>query len=186
MFTGHSQRLGRVAFHPAGQLFGTASFDGTWRLWDIATGEALLEQEGHSRSVYALAFHPDGSLAASGGLDAYGASDSLISAITHDVEVALAMDLYKCCLHAYSGRVWDLRTGRSVMVLEGHVKGVLSTAFSPNGYQMATGSEDNTARIWDLRKRSCMYTIPAHQSSVSMVSRHTYDLMGRTFAHPQD
>ena len=69
---GHTQRLGRVAFHPQGSHFGTASFDGTWRLWDVATADCLLEQEGHSRAVYALAFHPDGSLAASGGLDAYG------------------------------------------------------------------------------------------------------------------
>ena len=55
------------------------------------------------------------------------------------------------------------------MVLEGHVKGLLATAFSSNGYHMATGSEDNTARVWDLRKRACLYTLPAHQSSVSMV-----------------
>lgn len=32
---------------------------------------------------------------------------------------------------------------------------------------MATGSEDNTCRIWDVRKRSCLYTIPAHMSLVS-------------------
>ena len=56
------------------------------------------------------------------------------------------------------------------MVLEGHVKGVLSTAFSPNGHHVATGSEDNTARVWDLRKRSCLYTLPAHQSTVAMVT----------------
>ena len=35
---------------------GTASFDQTWRLWDIETGECLQEQEGHSRAVYAVAF----------------------------------------------------------------------------------------------------------------------------------
>lgn len=56
------------------------------------------------------------------------------------------------------------------MVLEGHIKGVLATAFSPNGYQMATSSEDNTAKLWDMRKRSCLYTLPAHQSSVAHVS----------------
>jgi hypothetical protein len=50
----------------------TASFDMTWRLWDVETGAALLEQEGHSRPVYAVGFHPDGSLAASAGLDAFG------------------------------------------------------------------------------------------------------------------
>lgn len=75
--TGHTQRLGRVSFHPMGDHFGTASFDGTWRLWDISTGDTLLEQEGHSRAVYALAFHPDGSLAASGGLDAFGEKHNL-------------------------------------------------------------------------------------------------------------
>ena len=69
---GHTDRLGRVAIHPMGRHLGTASFDQTWRLWDLETGDCLLEQEGHSRSVYALAFQRDGALAASGGLDAVG------------------------------------------------------------------------------------------------------------------
>jgi WD40 repeat protein len=35
-----------------------------------------------------------------------------------------------------SGRIWDLRTGHSILALEGHVKTILSIDFSPNGYQM--------------------------------------------------
>jgi WD40 repeat protein len=35
------------------------------------------------------------------------------------------------------GRVWDLRTGRTAMVLDGHVEGILTMAFSPNGYALA-------------------------------------------------
>lgn len=31
------------------------------------------------------------------------------------------------------GRVWDLRTGRCVMFLEGHLKEVYAVNFSPNG-----------------------------------------------------
>ena len=31
------------------------------------------------------------------------------------------------------GRVWDLRTGRTAMVLDGHVQGLYAIAFSPNG-----------------------------------------------------
>ncbi len=69
---GHEERLGRLAFHPMGSHLGTASFDMTWRLWDLQTGQCLLEQEGHSRAVYALAFQQDGALAATGGLDAVG------------------------------------------------------------------------------------------------------------------
>jgi U4/U6 small nuclear ribonucleoprotein PRP4 len=38
------------------------------------------------------------------------------------------------CTHA--GRLWDLRSGHSIMVLEAHVKGILSIDFAPNGYQL--------------------------------------------------
>lgn len=31
------------------------------------------------------------------------------------------------------GRVWDIRTGRCIMFMEGHLKGVLSVDFSPSG-----------------------------------------------------
>ena len=30
-----------------------------------------------------------------------------------------------------------------------------------------TGSEDHTARVWDLRKRKVLYTLAAHSSLVS-------------------
>lgn len=64
--SGHTNRVGRVAFHPSGSYLGSASFDGTWRLWDVTTQKELMIQEGHSKEVYALAFQDDGALAASG------------------------------------------------------------------------------------------------------------------------
>ena len=70
---------------------------------------------------------------------------------------------------AVTGRVWDIRTGRSITALQGHVKGILSMDFSPDGYHLATGSEDHSCRIWDLRKRSCVYVLPAHRSLISQV-----------------
>lgn len=41
---GHADRLAKLAFHPGGRYLGTASFDHTWRLWDLETGEELLLQ----------------------------------------------------------------------------------------------------------------------------------------------
>jgi len=139
ILSGHTARVCRVAYHPSGKYVGSASFDGSWRLWDVKRGEEeLLLQEGHSKEVYAIEFQEDGSLACSGGLDAIG-------------------------------RVWDLRSGRTVMVLDGHVRDILSIDFSPNGYQVATGSNDDSVKIWDLRQLKCLSTIPAHRSAVSDV-----------------
>ena len=42
---GHTDRLARIAMHPMGEHLATASFDLTWRLWDLETGAAILEQE---------------------------------------------------------------------------------------------------------------------------------------------
>ena len=129
-----------------------------------------------------------------------------------------------------AGRLWDLRSGHSIMVLESHVKGILSMDFSPNGYQMCaapaalfyvlspcsvctkgncctvlpleslqclyqrqllhaharlavcpgrvTGSEDHTARVWDLRKRKSLYTLAAHSSLVSQACLPSCVLIG--------
>ncbi|KAI3981532.1 hypothetical protein MKX01_034923 [Papaver californicum] len=66
-------------------------------------------------------------------------------------------------------RVWDLRSGRSILTFEGHNKAVYGIGFSPNGYHLATGGEDNTCRIWDLRKKKSKYIIPAHSKQISQV-----------------
>jgi len=66
-------------------------------------------------------------------------------------------------------RVWDLRSGKSVQVLQGHVKQILALDFAPNGHTLASGSDDHTIRLWDLRKKKSAYTIPAHSSLISHV-----------------
>ncbi|GFZ49087.1 Uncharacterized WD repeat-containing protein [Saitozyma sp. JCM 24511] len=150
--SGHSGRVGRVGFHPSGAFLGSAGFDGTWRLWDVATSKELLVQEGHSKEVYALTFQDDGALAASGWVDEVTRTEKWSDEISGFDAI---------------GRVWDLRTGRTAMVLDGHVKEILAMDFAPNGYQVATGSGDDTVRIWDLRALKTQYIIPAHKSSVS-------------------
>lgn len=115
---GHADRICRVAFHPSGDYVASASFDTSWRLWDVTTAKELLLQEGHSKEVYSVEFQDDGALVASG---------SVLSPPPKDLP-----NLVSSGLDAI-GRVWDLRTGRTAMVLDGHVQAIFGIAFSPNG-----------------------------------------------------
>lgn len=48
---------------------------------------------------------------------------------------------------------------------------ILSCDFAKDSFShlLATGSADNTVKVWDLRMRKCMYTIPAHTKLISDV-----------------
>ena len=55
-------------------------------------------------------------------------------------------------------------------ILKGHSNAVISVAFSPDGKTLATGSSDNTARVWDLASRQCSATLQGHTSCVRSVA----------------
>ncbi len=62
---------------------------------------------------------------------------------------------------------------RSFRTLEGHsgfLAGVNSVAISPQGDILATGSDDKTARLWDLDTGECLRIIAGHSNFVKSVA----------------
>jgi len=53
--------------------------------------------------------------------------------------------------------------------LEGHTGWVRSVVVSPNGQWAASGSHDNTVRIWDLQNGECRTTLKGHNGDVRFV-----------------
>lgn len=66
-----------------------------------------------------------------------------------------------------NGMLWDLRSGKSLLPVQGHTDKILASDFSSNGFVFATGGEDNYIRVWDIRKRGQIYCIPAHSKLIS-------------------
>src|SRR5687767_8656077 len=68
-FKGHDGLIYAVVFSSDGKTLATASFDGTIKLWDFATGKESQVLKGHTGPVNTVAFNNDGTVVASGGLD---------------------------------------------------------------------------------------------------------------------
>ena len=66
-----------------------------------------------------------------------------------------------------TARVWEVATGREVMLLRGHTKGVTAAAFSPDDQWVVTASLDDTARVWDVTKGRVIAVFAGHTAAVN-------------------
>ena len=65
--------------------------------------------------------------------------------------------------------LYDAQTYQERAVLTGHTDGVLSVAFSPDGQTLASGSRDDTVRLWDVATGTLQQTL-THTGSVTSVA----------------
>ena len=120
---GHFGRVVDVAVSPKkGQFVGTASADGTARIWNVGTRRGALASifMGHTNSLSSIAFSPRGLYALTASRDG-------------------------------TARVWKTDRGTNVAVLAGHDGAVGGATFDRTGRRVLTYGDDGTARIWDPR-----------------------------------
>lgn len=152
--TGHDQRVCRVEFHPSGKYLASASEDATWRLWDVqrAGEEGMSGAKNSSAEILRQDGHSRGVYAVS-----FNTDGSLIASAGLDS----------------IGRIWDLRSGRTAMILDGpldgHIKPIYGLDWSADGHRLLTASADGWIKCWDIRKVQRTGGIGAHTSTVSDV-----------------
>uniref|UniRef100_A0A9J7ZUF6 Guanine nucleotide binding protein (G protein), beta 5a n=1 Tax=Cyprinus carpio carpio TaxID=630221 RepID=A0A9J7ZUF6_CYPCA len=100
----------------------TSSGDGTCALWDVESGQMLQSFHGHAADVLCLDLAPSE---------------------TGNTFVSGGCDKKSC--------VWDMRTGQCVQSFETHESDINSVRYYPSGDAFASGSDDATCRLYDLR-----------------------------------
>ena len=153
----HSGGIATATFSPDGSLIATGGDDRTVRLWTTRGRErAALPQRAPVRQI---AFVPgSGTLitsGADGGLTAWdiGERKRVWSAELPGVEgVAVSADgRFLAAYGPSTARVYEASTGSAVGELA-HEGRVTSAAFGPGSRVLVTGSADQTAKVWDLRR----------------------------------
>jgi len=151
----HYSGVGSVAFSADGKFALTSgSLDKTARLWRVATGKELRRFE-HAAELTSAAISPDGQQVLTGSED----------------NIA---------------RLWDVASGREIRRLEGHASAVHAVSFSSNGKLALTGSgdawtwsdgervrvgsDDNSARLWDVRTGSELRRFEGHSGGLKAVA----------------
>ncbi len=191
VFRGHDWWVWSAEFSSDGEWIITASQDGSAIVWDVQSGQPRATFRGHTGPVYRAVFAPDGgkpSMPVRGPrvgrrepmvvVGEKPLPHLLVASGGYDKRVLLWWpDKVRDFDFGALGRPADSdadsgdgRLSAQSAVLLGHTAAIRAIAFSDDGQLLATGSDDNTVRVWNVAARQLVKTLRGHGGRVRAVA----------------
>jgi WD40 repeat protein len=134
------------------------------KLWHLDTGECYQSLDAHTGPVLSLVFNPNGQSFASSGADAV----VKLWDISYSACACGAAASLDCC-----ERLRNYAIAQRHQILQGHDKWVRFLAYSPDGQILASCSQDETIKLWDV-KSSLANTLFPDISSLIPTNPYTF------------
>jgi formylglycine-generating enzyme required for sulfatase activity/WD40 repeat protein/serine/threonine protein kinase len=186
----HWHRVLSVAFSPDGKRIASGSVDSTAKVWDVATGQEILNLEAPGSWVYSVAFSPDAKWIVSAHGDGIvrvwdaetGQESKILKGHSAQVtSVAIDPKGKRIVSGSYDQtvKVWDAETGKEQLTFPKHTGKVNCVAYSPDGMFIVSGIENHDSqgkplpgevKIWNAETGKEVKTLQGRTAEITCLA----------------
>ena len=173
----------KVIISPDDRVVANSCSDGRISLWDMGSGQNILNIRAHHSYVLGMAFTADSRRLISSSFDKYIKiwdidSGECLESWQSSVAIygiALSGDgkILACNGEHGSILLWDVATHKLLKSLTGHTAQVRDVAFHPASTLLVSGSFDATIKLWDVTTGECVATLTGHTQVIWSVAFNT-------------
>ncbi len=177
VLSGPKENAANVVYSPNSQQIAADTLGNTVQVWDVQTGRLIHILSGHTKPLNKVAYSPDGrqiaALSYGKTMLVWDAQSGQLCRTSGEPTDWVSRLVYfpgdrQRVYHSYD-TVRDAQDSQTDHALNRHMDAVTCVVCSPNGQQIASGSRDQTVRLWDTQTGKLIYTLRGHTEQINKV-----------------